>query len=153
MLFATIAKTFTFDAAHRLDRLPEHHKCHRMHGHTYEVEIQLLGLIDEQTGMIVDYADIALAYEEEIHAVLDHRTLNDIAGLEVPTTEVLVHWIIDRLMRSPRLRGPSVQTSAWPQPVATSWLSGVLVRESSTTWCEASAYNVAGIHPWCMVAP
>lgn len=152
-MLATIAKTFTFDAAHRLDRLPKTHKCHRMHGHTYEVEIRLVGLIDENTGMIVDYADIALAYEEEVHAVLDHRTLNDVPGLEVPTTEVLVHWIIDRLMRSPRLRAPMVQHASWEHPVNASWLSGVRVRESSTTWCDADAYSIDGVHPWCLVAP
>lgn len=114
----TIAKRFTFDAAHRLERLPRTHKCHNMHGHTYEVEIQLHGEPDEN-GFVVDYADIARAWEP-LHATLDHHVLNEVPGLEVPTTEVLVEWIFTRL--ASKNFG--------------SLLSAVVVKESSTTWAR-----------------
>lgn len=112
----TIAKRFHFDAAHRLDRLPPEHKCSRMHGHTYRVEIRLRGEPDA-LGFIVDYAEIAAAWAP-LEEALDHRTLNDVPGLEIPTTEVLVRWIAERLAQ------------ALPQ------LCSVRVHESSTTWAE-----------------
>lgn len=135
----TIAKTFTFDAAHRLTGLPADHKCHRMHGHTYEVELVLRGPVDSATGMIVDYADIAAAWHEVAHDVLDHRYLNDIPGLEVPTTEVLALWLLRRLDVDHRLnlfgfrrQGPGRADFEVPL------LERVRVKESSTTWCEVT---------------
>ena len=115
-----IAKTFDFDAAHWLPKVAEDHKCRRMHGHTYRVEIVLLGgVLDD--GMVVDYADIALAWQP-IHDLLDHRTLNEIEGLENPTTEILAPWIGERML------------VAFPDT-----LDRVRVYESSTTWCEWEA--------------
>lgn len=96
-MLTTISKTFDFDAAHRLDRLPEDHKCHRLHGHTYRVEIRARGEPDRRLGMLIDYAVLAQAWQP-IHDAIDHRCLNDIAGLEIPTTEVLAEWIYDRLV-------------------------------------------------------
>lgn len=110
----TISKTFDFDAAHFLPKVADDHKCRRMHGHTYRVEIQCVGELDER-GMVVDYAEIAAAWQP-LHDLLDHRTLNEVPGLENPTTEVLVGWLLERLML-PQLRC-------------------VRVYESSTTWCE-----------------
>jgi 6-pyruvoyltetrahydropterin/6-carboxytetrahydropterin synthase len=112
----TIAKQFTFEAAHRLDRLPASHKCHHLHGHSYRVEVQLRGPVDEN-GFVVDYADIAAAWRP-FDLQLDHKYLNDIPGLEIPSTEVLVKWIGDRL--KPLL----------PR------LIRVRVSESMTTWAE-----------------
>lgn len=111
-----IAKTFDFDAAHFLPNVPEGHKCRRLHGHTYRVEVQLQGEVDGR-GMVVDYAEISRAWES-IHAALDHRLLNDVPGLENPTTEHLAPWILERFV------------GALPETVA------VRVYESSTTWCE-----------------
>jgi 6-pyruvoyltetrahydropterin/6-carboxytetrahydropterin synthase len=113
----TIAKVFDFDAAHFLPRVAAEHKCRRMHGHTYRVELICAGPLD-QHGMVLDYAEIAKAWEP-VHAALDHRILNEVPGLENPTTEVLAPWIFERIEAS------------LPELVA------VRVYESSTTWCEA----------------
>lgn len=112
----TISKTFDFDAAHFLPKVPEGHKCRRMHGHTYRVEIICAGEVRDD-GMVIDYADIAAAWAP-LHALLDHQTLNTIGGLENPTTEVLAPFILNHL-----------------EPVLGS-LVAVKVYESSTTWCE-----------------
>lgn len=117
-----ISKSFNFDAAHRLPNVPDGHKCGRMHGHTYVVELILRGEVDKRMGWFVDYADIAAAWEP-LHAVLDHHTLNEIDGLDNPTTEVLVGWLWERLRRDPRV-GKHLAT--------------VKVYESSSTWCSYS---------------
>lgn len=115
-MHATLSKSFTFDAAHRLDGLPPDHKCHRLHGHTYHVEVIVAGVV-QANGFVIDYAEIAAAWAP-IHEALDHRLLNEVGGLEVPSTEVLCSWIIRRLRE--RL----------------SSLARIRVYESSTTWCE-----------------
>lgn len=124
----TIAKRFHFDAAHRLFTLPESHKCHRLHGHTYEVEIRLAGTIDDR-GFIVDYEEIAAAWAP-ISDELDHRYLNEIRGLEVPSTEVLVKWIFERLVSTPIGK----------------YLVAVRVAESSTTWAEIDAQTFKAMY-------
>ena len=113
----TISKTFDFDAAHRLFRLPKGHKCRRLHGHTYRVEVLCEGEVDAR-GFVVDYAEIAAAWKP-IHDRIDHRYLNSIPGLENPSTEVLAPWILKRFVK--RLE----------------CVVAVRVYESSTTWCEA----------------
>lgn len=133
-MLTTISKTFDFDAAHRLDRLPEEHKCHRLHGHTYRVEIRLRGEPGGRLGMLIDYAEIAAAWAP-IDAALDHRYLNDIPGLEVPTTEVLAAWIFDQL----KSNGTQIDH---PEKHGVEWKSlgglslAVRVYESSTTYAE-----------------
>jgi len=92
----TLSKTFRFEAAHRLPRVPEGHKCARLHGHSYQVDVIVRGKVDDATGMVVDFGDIAIAWQP-LHAVLDHYYLNDIEGLENPTSEILARWIYDRL--------------------------------------------------------
>ena len=111
-----IAKQFDFDAAHWLPMVPDGHKCKRMHGHTYRVEVVIRDRVLPD-GFIMDYAVIANAWEP-LHAILDHQCLNEIGGLENPTTESLVVFIVDRI--KPALRN----------------LWAVRVYESSTTWCE-----------------
>lgn len=134
MTTARIAKRFTFDAAHRLDRLPPDHKCHRMHGHTYSVELVFDGLIDgssgQPVGFVLDYAVIDDLWRP-LHDQLDHRVLNEVSGLEIPTTEVLAHFIFDRIKRALRDRTPA---SGWSP--RDPFLKSVRVYESSTTWCE-----------------
>lgn len=120
MRTVTIQKTFDFDASHQLPNVPAGHKCGRLHGHTYRVEIRLSGVPSKTMGWFIDYADIAEAWKP-IYDVLDHRLMNSIPGLEVPTTEVLVHWLWDRLSVDPRLN---------------EFLTAIRVYESSTTWCE-----------------
>lgn len=91
-----LRKEFSFEAAHRLPRVPEGHKCARLHGHSFRVEVCVEGEVDERMGWLVDYAEIAAAVEPVLKS-LDHRTLNDVAGLENPTSEVLCGWLWERL--------------------------------------------------------
>lgn len=124
----TICKAFTFDSAHYLTRVPEGHKCRRMHGHTYRVELICEGEPDDR-GMVVDYGELAVLWDP-VHALLDHRLLNEIPGLENPTTEVLAPFILALLQRA--------------APILP--LVALRVYESSTTWCEVRA--PAGVHPY-----
>lgn len=87
----TIYKSFTFDSAHRLTKVPADHKCATMHGHTYILIVFVTGE-PGSAGMIIDYADLARAVEPIVRQV-DHKTLNEIHGLENPTTEVLAPWL------------------------------------------------------------
>ena len=91
-----LTKEFRFEAAHRLPMVPPDHKCHRLHGHSYRIEVTVRGQVDERTGWLVDYADIAAAAEPILRGELDHRTLNDVPGLENATSEVLCGWLWDR---------------------------------------------------------
>ena len=91
-----IWKEFTFEAAHLLPNVPEGHKCRRLHGHSYRVRVAVSGEPDPSLGWIVDFADIGTACEP-IRGRLDHYYLNEIEGLENPTSEMLAKWIWDRL--------------------------------------------------------
>ncbi|MBI4702911.1 MAG: 6-carboxytetrahydropterin synthase QueD [Deltaproteobacteria bacterium] len=95
-----LAHQFSFEAAHRLPLLPAGHKCARLHGHSFGVEIAVQGPVDEQAGWLVDYDQIAAAWQP-LYETLDHRYLNEIEGLENPTSENLAAWIWRRL--KPRL--------------------------------------------------
>lgn len=87
-----IWKEFTFDAAHRLSRLPPAHPCSRLHGHTYRFRLHLEGVVDVELGWIMDFADLKHV-ADQICYELDHRYLNEIPGLENPTAEWLAAWI------------------------------------------------------------
>ena len=91
-----IYKQFTFEAAHRLPNVPEGHKCARLHGHSFHVEIHVSGPIGAETGWVMDFADLKTAFAP-LHRVLDHNYLNDIPGLENPTSEHIARWIWERL--------------------------------------------------------
>ena len=91
-----LRKTFQFEAAHLLPRLPESHKCRRLHGHSFKVEVAVSGQCDEQTGWLMDYADISAAFEP-IWRKLDHYYLNDVPGLANPTSENIAAWIWQQL--------------------------------------------------------
>ncbi len=91
-----IWKDFSFDSAHRLPHVPEGHKCGRLHGHTFHVRVTLRGVAGEHTGWVMDFADLKAAWKP-MDRVLDHRYLNEIEGLENPTSEVLAVCIWDRL--------------------------------------------------------
>jgi 6-pyruvoyltetrahydropterin/6-carboxytetrahydropterin synthase len=112
-----ISKEFVFEAAHRLPRVPADHKCARLHGHSFRVEIYARGEVDPELGWFIDFADLKGAFAP-IYDQLDHHYLNEIDGLENPTSENLAVWIWTRL--SPRLPG----------------LSRVLIRETCTTSCS-----------------
>lgn len=93
-------KAFTLEAAHRLPNVPPGHKCARLHGHSFRVEIHVEGEIDPHTGWIIDFAEIKAAFQP-LYDQLDHHYLNDIEGLENPTSERLAVWIWEAL--KPRL--------------------------------------------------
>ena len=111
-----IFKEFGFEAAHRLPRVPADHKCARLHGHSFRVTVHVEGDVDAQAGWVCDFADIAAAMAPVVEQ-LDHRYLNEVEGLDNPTSEVLATWIWDRLEGG--LPG----------------LSQVVVRESCTAGC------------------
>ena len=117
----TIAKQFTFDAAHSIPTMPEGHKCRRLHGHTYQVEIRLMGEPDENW-ILIDYGDIEKIWLP-MHVALDHQHLNEVPGLGNPTTENLVVYILERLR------------TAFRAHENIDFLT-VRVSESSTTWAE-----------------
>lgn len=89
-------KEFRFEAAHRLPRVPEGHKCGRLHGHSFQVVLHVDGPVDEEVGWVVDFADIKRAFGPILDR-LDHHYLNEIEGLENPTSENLARWIWDRV--------------------------------------------------------
>ena len=91
-----IFKTFTLEAAHRLPHVPPGHKCSRLHGHSFRIDIHVEGNIDPQTGWVMDFADIKSAFQP-LYEQLDHHYLNEIDGLENPTSEILAMWIWQRL--------------------------------------------------------
>lgn len=97
-----IFRDFRFEAAHRLPNVPEGHKCARLHGHSFRVRITVAGEPDEPTGWVMDFADLKMIWQP-LHEQLDHRYLNEIPGLENPTSEALARWIWSKL--SPNLRG------------------------------------------------
>jgi 6-pyruvoyltetrahydropterin/6-carboxytetrahydropterin synthase len=115
----TIWKAFTFEAAHLLPNVPEDHKCRRLHGHSFRVEIHVAGPVGERTGWVTDFADLDRAWTP-LDAALDHRYLNEIEGLDNPTSEVLAAWIWARL--HPALPG----------------LDAVVVQETCTSGCRYS---------------
>lgn len=111
-----IYKAFHIEAAHRLPNLPAEHKCSRLHGHSFRVEIHVGGPLDPKTGWIMDFADLKAAFAPVFES-LDHRYLNEVAGLENPTSENLARWIWQKL--KPGLPG----------------LSKVVIAETCTSGC------------------
>jgi 6-pyruvoyltetrahydropterin/6-carboxytetrahydropterin synthase len=104
-----IHKVFALEAAHRLPNVPEGHKCRRLHGHSFRVEVHVSGPVEPKQGWVQDFADIGEAFQP-IHVILDHNYLNDVAGLENPTSENLARWIWQRLKPSlPRLSKVVIQ--------------------------------------------
>lgn len=94
-----LRRTFQFEAAHLLPRLPEGHKCRRLHGHSFQVEIVVAGECDPALGWLMDYADIKAAFKP-LWERLDHRYLNEVPGLENPTSEQIAIWIWKELKPS-----------------------------------------------------
>ncbi|KMO33612.1 6-carboxy-5,6,7,8-tetrahydropterin synthase [Methylobacterium tarhaniae] len=90
-----ITQAFTFEAAHRLPNVPATHRCHRMHGHSYRVELTLDGPVDPETGWVVDFFDVEAAFGPVLER-LDHYCLNEVPGLENPTAEHIAVWIWEK---------------------------------------------------------
>ncbi len=112
-----LTKSFSFEAAHWLPTFPEGHKCRRMHGHSFHVDVIVAGEVDEAAGFLIDYGDIKQAIAP-VEKQLDHYVLNEIEGLENPTAEVLARWIWQRLQPTLPL------------------LDEVVVHETCTTACH-----------------
>lgn len=112
-----IWREFTFEAAHRLPHVPEGHKCARLHGHSFRVAVHVRGPLDPTLGWVMDFADLKAAWRP-LDDALDHRYLNEIPGLENPTSEVLARWLWTKL--APVLPG----------------LAEVVVRETCTSGCR-----------------
>ena len=91
-----IFKDFTFEAAHRLPNVPEGHKCARLHGHSFRVRVTIAGPVDPHLGWVMDFADVKRACRA-VEDRLDHRYLNEIEGLENPTSEVLARFVFERV--------------------------------------------------------
>jgi 6-pyruvoyltetrahydropterin/6-carboxytetrahydropterin synthase len=115
-MIAEIYKEFHFEAAHHLPFVPEGHKCARLHGHSFHVRLSVRGEVDPATGWVLDFGDIKQLFGP-LHDQLDHRYLNDIDGLENPTSEHIARWIWQRL-----------------KPVLPQ-LSAVELRETCTSGC------------------
>jgi 6-pyruvoyltetrahydropterin/6-carboxytetrahydropterin synthase len=111
-----IFKVFQFEAAHRLPHVPEGHKCGRLHGHSWKAEIHVRGPVGPSSGWVMDFADLKQAFQP-LYDRLDHYNLNDVEGLENPTSENVARWIWARLK------------PALPQ------LSKVVVHETCTAGC------------------
>lgn len=111
-----IFKEFTFEAAHRLPHVPPGHRCGRLHGHSFFVALHVAGAVDPQSGWVLDFADVKAAFSPLLEQ-LDHNYLNDVEGLENPTSENLARWIWRRV-----------------RPVLPS-LVKVVVRETCTSGC------------------
>jgi len=116
-MHVSLTKTIRFEAAHWLPTFPEGHKCRRMHGHSFVVDVIVEGDVDENAGYLMDFGEVKAACQP-IEDQLDHRLLNEIEALANPTAEMLARWIYQRL--KPKL----------------SLLSRVRVQETCTTAVE-----------------
>ena len=111
-----IFKEFTVESAHRLPNVPEGHKCGRLHGHSFKIEVHLSGEVGATTGWVQDFADVKCVFAP-IFDRLDHHYLNEIDGLSNPTSENLAVWVWKTLKPSLPL------------------LSAVVVHETCTSGC------------------
>ena len=118
-----IFKSFRIEAAHRLPNVPPGHKCARLHGHSFAVELVVSGEPGAETGWVMDFSEIKQAFQP-LYDRLDHHYLNDIEGLENPTSERLAIWIWERLK-------PTLPT-----------LATVVVHETCTSGCRYSGKPV-----------
>lgn len=91
-----IFKQFTFDSAHFLPNVAPDHKCRAMHGHTYQLVTYFKGELDKELGWVIDFAEVKRVVDPIVNMV-DHHLLNDIAGLENPTCEILAIWLWDKI--------------------------------------------------------
>ena len=92
-----IFKVFQVEAAHHLPNVPEDHKCRRLHGHSFIIEIHVSGPVGQDTGWVMDFSDLKQIFQP-LYDQLDHNYLNEIQGLENPTSENLAIWIWDKLI-------------------------------------------------------
>ena len=107
-----LRKSFTFESAHFLPRVPAGHKCANMHGHSYKVEFRLVGPVDPSTGWLVDFAVIDESFAG-LHRQFDHHVLNEVPGLENPTCENMCVFIFTAMKpKVPHLSAVTVWETA-----------------------------------------
>jgi 6-pyruvoyltetrahydropterin/6-carboxytetrahydropterin synthase len=111
-----IFRVFQVEAAHRLPNVPEGHKCARLHGHSFRIEVHVSGALGKETGWVMDFAELRRIFQP-VYDQLDHHYLNEIEGLENPTSENLARWIWQQL--APVLDG----------------LKKIIVQETCTAGC------------------
>lgn len=111
-----IYKEFTIEAAHLLPNLPDGHKCKRLHGHSFRIEVHINGEMDKKLGWVMDFSDIGKSFQP-VFEVLDHHYLNEIEGLENPTSENIAKWVWNKL--KPELPN----------------LSRIIIKETCTSGC------------------
>jgi 6-pyruvoyltetrahydropterin/6-carboxytetrahydropterin synthase len=111
-----VFRVFQIEAAHWLPNVPAGHKCARLHGHSFRIEVHVSGPVGSETGWVMDFADLRNHFQP-IHDQLDHNCLNEVEGLENPTSENLAQWIWQKL--EPVLAG----------------LSKVIVQETCNAGC------------------
>ena len=90
-----IGRTYRFESAHFLPKVPEGHKCRNLHGHNYRVDVIVLGALDAR-GFVKDFSEVD-ALIAPLLAQVDHRLLNEVAGLENPTAEIIARWFLVRI--------------------------------------------------------
>jgi 6-pyruvoyltetrahydropterin/6-carboxytetrahydropterin synthase len=117
----TIATEYEFCSAHSLPKVPDTHKCKRVHGHNYKLVVKVRGVPDAKLGMIMDFFDLDAIVKPLVEQV-DHRYLNDIPGLDNPTAELIAQWFWKRIKSQ--------------MPVSVN-ISEVLVRVYETPTCYA----------------
>lgn len=113
----TLSKTFRFEAAHYLPTFPEGHKCRRLHGHSFKFDVEVAGEVDPAKGYLIDYGEIKRIVDPIVKR-LDHYYLNEIEGLENPTSEMVAVWLWNRI-------GPELPL-----------LSRIVVHETCTSRCD-----------------
>jgi 6-pyruvoyltetrahydropterin/6-carboxytetrahydropterin synthase len=116
-MIVSLTKTFRFEAAHDLPTFPPDHKCRRLHGHSFRFDVVVEGEVDPAKGYLIDYGEIKKVADPLVKR-LDHYYLNEIEGLENPTSEVLAKWLFDRLKPGLPL------------------LAAIVVHETCTSECE-----------------
>ena len=93
-----VYRTFRIHASRYLPKLDDEHICKNMHGHTFNITISCIGEINEKDGFVIDFYDIDKIFNKYIHAKIDHKVLNEVEGLNNPTSEFLAKWIWDNMV-------------------------------------------------------
>ena len=90
---------FQIESARFLPHLSKDHPCSRLHGHSFKIILTLQGPLDAKIGWVMDYNDITRIMKPLLDQI-DHRTLNEVPGLDNPTSEHLARWIYDQALSS-----------------------------------------------------
>lgn len=99
---------YQIESARFLPHLPEGHPCKRMHGHSFKIILTLRGPLQPHVGWVQDYHEIDHTMKPLL-AAIDHRLLNEVTGLENPTSELLAKWIFDHaVVKLPLLKSVTI---------------------------------------------